>query len=327
MDEILIKYVIGEATAAEVEQVTNWLSKNKSNEQQLEHFRLIWETSKTLQSESTLDEEVAWREFKALLNERVVAAVDADLPARKLEKRNSPARWMQVAAVWMLIAGAAFICFTQFYQAKPELITLQSFDTVKTDTLSDGSVITLNKNSVAVYPEKFTGNTREMELVSGEAFFNIAHNRQKPFIVHINDASVRVVGTSFNIRNNPAKAEVIVETGIVEVSRRKVTIRLKPTEKVDIDYGTGEFKKGVTKDTFYNYYRTKEFVAVKTPLWRVIEVLNDVYKVNIEIPDQVLANRKLTTTLRLGSLDPILEVIAMAFNAHVVHEGDKIIIQ
>ncbi|MET1053944.1 MAG: FecR domain-containing protein [Pedobacter sp.] len=326
MEEILIKYVIGEATAAEEEQVSGWLKENKSNVQQFEHFRLIWETSKTLQTESILDEELSWQEFKAIVNE---AQADAkpDLPAGKLEKQKKPVRWMQMAAVWVLIAGAALVWFTQYYQAKAELITLQSFDTVKTDTLADGSIITLNKNSVAVYPEKFTGNTREMKLLSGEAFFNVAHNREQPFIVHINDAAVRVVGTSFNIRNNKTKAEVIVETGIVEVSRKKVTIRLRPTEKVDIDYGTGKFKKGITKDTFYNYYRTKEFVALKTPLWRVVEVLNEVYKVDIQIPDQVLANRKLTTTLRLGSLDPILEVIAIAFNAHIVHEGDKIIIQ
>lgn len=326
MEEILIKYVIGEATAAEEEQVSGWLKENKSNEQQLEHFRLIWETSKTLQPESTLDEEVSWQEFKALIDE---AQADAkpDLTAGKMQKQKTPVRWMQMAAVWVLIAGAALVWFTQYYQARPDLITLQSYDTVKTDTLADGSIITLNKNSVAVYPEKFTGNTREMKLLSGEAFFNIAHNREQPFIVHINDAAVRVVGTSFNIRNNQKKAEVIVETGIVEVSRKKVIIRLRPTEKVDIDYGTGKFKKGITKDTFYNYYRTKEFVALKTPLWRVVEVLNEVYKVDIQIPDQVLANRKLTTTLRLGSLDPILEVIAIAFNAHIVHEGDKIIIQ
>jgi transmembrane sensor len=330
MDEILVKYVIGEATTAEEQLVMSWASENKSNEQYLAHFRLIWETSKTLQPESTLDEEQSWQEFKQLRSQNSQQATnfaDENVPVYQLEKRNNNTRWMQIAAVWVLIAGTALVWFTQFYQAKPDLLTLQSYDAVKIDTLSDGSIITLNKNSVAVYPEKFTGSTREMNLISGEAFFNIAHDRKKPFIVHVNDAAVRVVGTSFNIRNSKEKAEVIVETGIVEVTRKKVVIRLVPAEKVDINYNTGELKKDVTKDTFYNYYRTKEFVANKTPLWRIVQVLNDVYKVNIQIPDQSLANRQLTTTLRLGSLDPILDIIALAFNARIVHEDDKIIIR
>jgi len=328
MDEILVKYVTGEASSSEIELVTRWIKESKSNEQYFAHFKLIWETSKSLQIESNLDEEVCWEEFKQLAeNAKGRSEEDAGQPVLQINTRTGYRYWMQIAAVWALIAGAGVLLFTWFHPAKPELLTLQSFDTVKTDTLADGSVITLNKNSVAVYPDNFTGNTREMKLISGEAFFSIAHNREKPFIVHINDAAVKVVGTSFNIRNTDVKAEVIVETGIVEVTRKKVLIRLTPTEKVDIDYRTGELKKGATRDNFYNYYRTKEFVANKTPLWRVVQVLSDVYKVNIQIPDQAIANRTLTTTLRLGSLDPILEIIATTFKVHIIHEPDQIIIR
>lgn len=317
MDEILIKYVIGEATLAEEEMVAGWLKESSANEKHLAHIRLIWETSKTLQTESDLDEESSWQEFIQL----------RDRPVQRLERPEKNTHWLRIAALWVVISGTALLLFTRYYQAKPEMLTLQSYDTVKTDTLSDGSVITLNKNSVIEYPAKFTGNTREMKLLSGEAFFSIAHNRQKPFIVHINDAAVRVVGTSFNIRNDHLKAQVIVETGIVEVTRKKVIIRLVPSEKVEIDYRSGEFKKGMSKDNFYNYYRTKEFMANKTPLWRVAEVLNDVYKVNIQIPDQALANRQITTTFRLGSLDQILEIISFAFKVQVIHESNTIIIR
>lgn len=326
MDEILVKFVIGEATAAEEQQVLAWTKENKANEKYLEHFRLIWETSKTLQQESTLDEELSWQEFKQLRSDREHDQIGAknERPVYTLKKGKS---WMQIAATWAVILGAALFLFSRYFPAEPELLTLQSFDTVKSDTLSDGSVITLNKNSRAEYPAKFTGNTREMKLLSGEAFFDIAHDRKKPFIVHVKDAAVRVLGTSFNIRNSPDQAEVIVETGIVEVSRKKVIVRLKPAEKAEINYRTDELKKSINPDQFYNYYRTKEFVANKTPLWRIVEVLNDVYKVNIQVPDRALANRQLTTTLRLGSLDPILDIIAIAFNAQIVHEADKIIIR
>jgi transmembrane sensor len=332
MDEILVKYVIGEATPGEEEQVAAWLKENNTNEKYLAHFRLIWETSKTLEAESLLDEETAWLEFVQLRDsiqpdKMLYPDKEPVQPVYQKEKREGSSQWMQMAAVWMLISGLAVLLYTQLYPAKPEWLTLQSYDTVKIDTLSDGSVITLNKNSVALYLDKFIGNTREMKLVSGEAFFDIAHNPEKPFIVHVNDAKVSVLGTSFNIRNNEDKAEVIVETGIVEVSRKNVIVKLRPAEKADINYHTDELNKGVATDQFYNYFRTKEFVANKTPLWRIVQVLNDVYKVDIRIPDQALANRQLTTTLRLGSLDPILDVLALAFNARILHETDHIIIR
>jgi transmembrane sensor len=357
MDERLIKYVIGEATPLEQEQVHAWLKENKSNEKRLSHFRLIWETSKTLQAESSLDQETAWLEFVQLRNRQKtgnhhqVKELYADHSGSDLLDHHSgiankgiypdaghaplvhkmetgiPLKMMQIAAVCILVSGLAFLLYSKLYPAKPELLTLQSHDTVKTDTLSDGSVIVLNKNSVAQCPQQFTGSTREIRLISGEAFFNIVHNRKKAFIVHINDATVKVLGTSFNIRKNKEKAEVIVETGIVEVSRKRVVLKLRPTEKADIYYHTDELKKGITTDRFYNYYRTKEFVANKTPLWRIVQVLNDVYKVDIRVPDRALANRQLTTTLRLGSLDPILNHLAIAFNARIVHEADHIIIR
>jgi transmembrane sensor len=327
MDELLAKYMMGEATAAEMEFVVQWAKQSEHNKKYFADFQLIWETAKTLKTESNLDAEASWTEFKQLREIKEDSLEENTRPQGGIVKPlNSFTRWMKIAAVWISVVGIASFLYT-FLNGEPELLTLQSFNAVKTDTLSDGSVIILNKNSIITYPSKFTGKTREMKLVTGEAFFSIAHDHSKPFLVHLNDAVVKVVGTSFNIRNSKTKAEIIVETGIVEVIRKKVVIRLKPTEKVAIDYASGSVLKGVSKDNFYNYYRTEEFVANKTPLWRVIEVLNEVYEVNIQIPDKALANRTLTTTIKLGALDPILDLIANTFNVHIIHEPGQIIIK
>lgn len=324
MDELLAKYMIGEATPAEMELVANWVKESEYNEKYFAHFKLIWETAQTLQRESSLNVDDSWAEFKQLtqkLEDRQVESTAGPLIV------PLPNRWLKIAAIWGCVIGLAGLFYIFQHPAKPEILTFQTTDTVKTDTLSDGSLITLNKNSLLTYPSKFSGNTRELSLLSGEAFFSIAHDRTKPFLVHINNVVVKVVGTSFNIRNDKQKAQILVETGIVEVIRAKVVIRLKPTEMVDIDYKSGAVKKGLSRDSFYNYYRTKEFKADKTPLWRVAEVLNQIYGVNIQIPDQALANRTLTTTLRLGALDPVLELIASTFKVRIIHEPGQIIIK
>ncbi|WP_158799178.1 FecR family protein [Pedobacter sp. L105] len=320
MDELLAKYMLGEATAAEIEAVDRWVFASEDNLKYFTHFKLIWETSRGLKIESNLNTDDSWAEFKQLTERK-------NQPEVIIRPINTYQRWMKIAAIWIAIMGISGLMYTFLQAGQPRLLTLQSYQTVKTDTLSDGSIVTLNKNSLLTYPEKFKGDTREIKLTTGEAFFMVAHNKSKPFIIHLDDAIVKVVGTSFNIKKTNAHAEVIVESGIVQVIHKKVIIRLKPQEKADIDYKSGKLTRGTSTDKLYNYYRTQEFVANKTPLWRIVKVLNSVYHVNIEIADQKLAARTLTTTFKTDSLDKILAIIAETFNARIVHQPGKIIIQ
>lgn len=82
--------------------------------------------------------------------------------------------------------------------------------------LADGSKVWLNADSRLKYPAIFTGNTREIEL-SGEAFFEVTKNPQKPFIINLANGTVKVLGTSFNIKAYPGenKIETSVATGRV----------------------------------------------------------------------------------------------------------------
>jgi transmembrane sensor len=89
---------------------------------------------------------------------------------------------------------------------------------VKVTPLEDGSVVTLNTASeIAV---TYTDTSRDIELVNGEALFDVAKNRARPFTVEAGDTTIRAVGTSFTVRNIPGQpVEVVVREGIVEVTR------------------------------------------------------------------------------------------------------------
>lgn len=311
--------MLGEATAAEIEIVDKWVFASKDNLKYFTHFKLIWEASRGLKTESNLDIEDSWAEFKHLTQQ-------LNPPATLIRPLNRYGRWMKIAAIWIAVLGITGLFYTFLRPGTPTMITLQALNSVEVDTLSDGSVITLNKYAVLSYPTKFTGGMREVKLTRGEAFFNIAHNRSKPFIIHVNDALIKVVGTSFNIKNDHSNAEIIVETGIVQVIHKKVIVRLKPKEKADIDFQSGKITKGLTTDKLYNYYRTQELVANKTPLWKVVKVLSEIYHVKIEIADKKVANSLLTTTFKVDSLDRILNVISQTFNVRIVHQPHRIII-
>ena len=120
--------------------------------------------------------------------------------------------------------------------------------------LADGSKVWLNADSKIQYPPTFDGNTREIYL-DGEAFFEVAKNPKKPFIIHLANGTVRVLGTSFNIRayNNEKVVETSVATGRVAFipkykneAKKQDTLFITPNNKVSYIYNVEKIKVAPT---------------------------------------------------------------------------------
>ncbi|HEY1199475.1 MAG TPA: FecR domain-containing protein, partial [Niastella sp.] len=114
-------------------------------------------------------------------------------------------------------------------------------------TLPDGTSVVLQANSRLNYPENFIGNTREV-ILCGEAFFDVAHNPQKPFIIHTGRIRTTVLGTAFNISApvDGKQITVAVTRGKVKVeNEQKLLAVLTPNQKVSYEPVT----EAVSKDT------------------------------------------------------------------------------
>ncbi|HUP12736.1 MAG TPA: FecR domain-containing protein, partial [Niastella sp.] len=206
------------------------------------------------------------------------------------------------------------------------VVTVQANDTVKANSLPDGSVVTLNKHSQVSYPEKFPNDKRVLQL-NGEAFFKVQPDKKKPFEVHTNNVTITVVGTSFNVRSRGDTTEVIVETGIVEVTTDKQTVILKAGQKAVTGFTEAILQKQANTDQLYNYYRSKKFVCESTPLWKLIEKLNEAYDVHIVIENEAIRNEPYTVVFDNQPLDKILSVISTTFNTSVIKEKGKLILR
>jgi ferric-dicitrate binding protein FerR (iron transport regulator) len=310
--------MLGEANAEEIGLVEEWLSDDVANARQYQDFKTIWEQSRKLAAITTVDENQAWERFK----NRVQPPKQETAVIRSMR----PATLMRIAAMFVVIAGAAFFGYRMFADKPVENLVVASQKAPVVDTLPDGSVVTLNKHSSVNYPSKFKGDTRTIAL-KGEAFFNVTPNKEKPFIIHVNDVSIRVIGTSFNVRSEDGITEVIVETGVVQVTRDNKTVELRPAEKVKIEQQDSLMVKEEVKDKLYNYYHSKEFICHEAPLWKLVEALNEAYEVNIVIETESLRRLKLTTIFNNESLDKILDVISATFDIEVIEEKDRIILK
>lgn len=314
-EDLLVKHLLGEATADEQAEVTAWLASSDANRKYYSDYKLIWDNSKKLAATSTRDENAAWQRFQQ--------RVATEKPATKTIPLSGRMNWMRVAAILVLMIGGVWMARYMVWGTNTQLV---AGNEVITETLPDGTIVTLNKGAVLEYNSRMSGNTRNVTL-DGEAFFDVTPDKNKPFIISADDAKIKVVGTSFNVKTTDEKTEVIVETGIVEVSKKKKMVTLKPNEMATVLQSSDAPLKEAVDDVLYNYYRTKELVCKNTPLWRLVDVLNDAYNVNIEIGDARLKDMEITTTFKNQELDDVLDVISRTLNVRVERNGKTIVLR
>lgn len=317
-DDLLVKHLLGEANAAEIQEVETWLAADALNLAYYTQLREVWDKSRQLAAASTADENQAWLRFQKRVRE-----AEQQAPAQSKRKSSG---WLRMAASVALLAVLAWAAALLFQKPAPKQMLVQARQQVLSDTLPDQSVVTLNKNASISYTSRFTGSTRNV-MLQGEAFFSITPNKKQPFVITVNDVQVTVLGTSFNINGKNGQTEVVVETGVVRVTRNGRSIELKAGEKLFTGAaGTLMAKEAVT-DRLYNYYSTKEFICDDTPLWKLVSVVNEAYGVKIELGRKELGEERINTQFYNESLDKVLEVICKTIGVTAVKKGDRIILE
>jgi len=317
-DDLLVRYLLNEASASERSLVEVWIAAKPENRRYFDHFKIIWDTSKQVSIPENINEEEAWQRLQT----RIKNAKPKPAIVRPMFKNSS---WRSVAAVVILGLGLLSIVYIYFDRFSASPVTVIAENKSIPETLPDGSVVTLNRHSSISYEGKLKGKQRRVKL-NGEAFFQVTPNAQKPFVVDVNDVTVTVVGTSFNIKSKSGNTEVVVETGIVKVTKDGNTIELKPGEKTLVSKTSSSLLKEDNPDKLYQYYRSKVFVCDKTPLWKLVEVLNEAYDANIVIGRKELRNLPLTTTFSNEPLDHILSIIAQTFDVTIIKDQQQIIL-
>ena len=304
-EDILIKYLLGEATMAEGQEIEAWIAASDANAKKFAEVKIILEASRRLAQESPLGEAEAWTRFKEM------RAGSTSKPAKASAITDGIAyRWLQIAAAVVLLIGGSWWIYDFYSDKAPqaEWVTVKATNAVRIDTLPDGSIVHINKNSSITYTANF-GSQRDVRL-QGEAFFEVKHNEASPFKVQTKDIVIVDIGTAFNVKSGSHTTEVIVESGVVKVSKDKASVKLSALQKTVIGAKDKSFKIESTNDQLYNYYRTNQFIARNTPLWRLVEVLNEAYDANIQFQNKKLRDVPITVTIRLeDSLSTVLKVL------------------
>ena len=304
-DDLLVKYLLGEATASESEWVEAWAASNPDHLKQLEDFRMILEKSKL-----QIDLEIDGHQALDRLNARLETE-------KKTISYTFILRW--VAVVFIFFSTGLFF----YNNLIGNKINVKSGENTITQTLPDGSTAILNKQSELSFVGGFFNKTRDVKL-KGEAFFKVSADRSKPFIISVNDVQVTVVGTAFNVKSDGAVVVIIVESGVVKVNNPNDSVRLTAGEKVEVSHNQQHLSKGENQGKLYNYYYSNELLCDGTPLNELVAVLNLKFKSNIVIENPALKVLPISTTFKNESLKEILTVIAETFKIRVEYGQDTI---
>ena len=197
--------------------------------------------------------------------------------------------------------------------------------------LSDGTKVFLNAGSRLVYPENFQGKLREVFLV-GEAFFDVKHDQDHPFIVQLNDLRVKVYGTRFNISAYPADntVETVLAEGKVRVEQNNAglldkPIDLIPNQLASFDRTTQETNIKTVDTNNYILWTKGLMQFESTDLNRITKRLERYYNIRFEYSDPLLGGLRISGKLELDvDKDEICERIARTASVKIVKKGDNL---
>ena len=314
---IIGRYLSGEATPEQAMTLHEWL-KVPENKTEYDRIVSIWNQ---LPGTVDLNEMNMMQEWRELTN-----AVEVN---KKRQKIKSMYRYMAAASIILVFITLGFFWFNggketeKNFQDNLPLITIAAKNNIENRILPDSSVITVNRNGNISYRSDFNRSRRELKL-AGEAFFDIAHNESKPFIISVGDLKIQVVGTSFNVKEHQDKkeVEVQVQTGIVKLytSNKELLVNKGQTGIYQIKDGTLILKDEININSIS--YATKTFYFNDISFDDAVVYLENAFSIDMKYDNSVFKDCRITAEFANKPVNYILDVISATLNSTYTQEGN-----
>jgi transmembrane sensor len=296
---LIVRCLAGEASDYEREKLEEWLCE-EGNKIQYEELRAIWMASTGLHRTYSPDLERA----RAKIQNGISRAF-----------KVNPWIWVGKAAAILIVAVGVIWSIAEYSAirdihgiAMQEIATGSTMDSV---VLSDGSAVWLNRGTILKFPREFTGSERRV-LLQGEAFFEVAHHAEKPFVIEAQGTITRVLGTSFNVKTSETDVLVAVRTGKVFFCQRDNTKNFTLLERDEMgafSRSNGLIKKSTVDGTHIPSWRDRSLFFNNTPLPQVIDRLSAYYNTPIHLDPTIHGNLSLTTSFDDQTVEEVLEVV------------------
>lgn len=308
---LMIKFFAGEISDNELIKLKLWLEKSPDNRCVFNEENELWQEVSVHNKLVHFKTDTAWIDISSRLG---------------LGKNNSKSvKILTKSNFRLLLAAAVFACLVAigslslWISGKSSLRQLVTASTVVATNegekahifLSDSTEIILNSGSTLKYDFDYNKEERKVKL-TGEAFFDVNTNPEKPFIVQLENMSVTATGTRFNVFSfcNEDRVETTLEKGAIKVSvKGKAPVDVKAGQQV-VYFVKSEkvLLRDVTTDT-YTSWKENKLRFNDTPFEEVLRRIGRKYNVKFEITNRDLLNLKYTATFIDESLEEVMQML------------------
>jgi len=303
-------------------KVKDWCNASEANLIEFKKLQKVWQLNST-RAYPHSDVEVAWQ--------TVLGKIEQTETGKQINlQKNTLVRARYAAAIALLISATAVWFLLQsdvwYKWANTQITTAQNEK--KNIELADGTKVMLNGGSVLYYTKKFSGESRKV-LLEGEAYFDVAHKPQQPFIVTTGNTTTRVLGTQFNLRHYPeeAQTEVFLKEGKVIFGTDKSSVTLRPGEVATYHQIAERLDKSENLNENITAWQTGRLQFTKAPLSTVVNTLSRFYRKEILLlPEPNKLDCTYTGTFDKITLQEALQLMQFSADFTFREVNEKIII-
>ncbi|MCF6183344.1 MAG: FecR domain-containing protein [Bacteroidales bacterium] len=303
---LIIKHLSGETSENEEQNLQIWLSEDEKNRRLYDDYKKIWSLSQKehIQEIENINIDGEWQKFKQKVN------FDNEKYSIKTEKKTFS--FIRIAASILILISVGIAGIYLFGGKEQKIV---AFNEVKEAKLPDNTEISINKNSEIIYDKNFNKKERKVEL-KGEAFFKVAKNKEKLFIVKTESFYVEVLGTQFYVNSDYKNRQVVVKEGTVAVYQykdKRDEIVLHAGDKAVFNKKENKILKIENTDNNYLAWKTKIFNFRNERLDNIFITLANAYNVHFEFVNPDLRKCRQTASFKNQSIDEILNVLEATF--------------
>ncbi|MDU1890105.1 MAG: FecR domain-containing protein [Dysgonomonas sp.] len=319
--ELLDRFFQGLTTDEENEVLRNWIINNDSKRIFNDYFQQCWHLAPNEMDETTQDEMYA----------NILSQIDR-------EKKNSESRrWLRPAIIRYAATACIIIAVTfgAYFLGKngtginDDVVSMSVMNGQKAEiTLADGTRVYINSDSKVIYDGSYNKKDRILTL-EGEAYFEVAKNTEKPFIVKANGLDVEALGTSFNVK--AYKTEELVSITLIEgkvkVSDSEDETLMNPNERIEYNLTNKSFAKSeLHPNADHLLWRSSQLAFYGESLEEVCNTLTRMYNCTFEFKSEAVKKYTYNGIIRNNSLTNVLDFISQTASIKYEFKSDNTIV-
>ena len=317
--ELIEKYFDGNITDAVIKELSDWIKNDR-------HLQNWWEEEFS-KSDAGINPVLRDKLF-ARIKEQTQGKEETQGKENPRTIRMNPWKWAAAIVLPICIAFFTYYLVDSSQTVGAPFIVKADKGDKATIELPDGTNVVLNSASQLSYLNNFGENGRRVQL-NGEAYFKVAHDEKRAFIVQVGDLEVKVLGTSFNVSayEDAKDVTVVLLEGKVGVYAQKMSHIMKPGDKIEYNKATHKITATQVHPSDYIEWTKGNIYFEKESLENIMKTLSRIYDVEIRFDSNKLPNEYFTGTIPGGGIQNALNILMLTSPFYYEMDGSVIVLK